>query len=389
MVRLRNRARTTYPHTGARMSLLPFMVRNLLRQPVHTALTLLGVALGVATVIALGTVTESVRDSAMETIEAGGGDFVVAQRTSAGLTFSSITEEDWHAIEARPEIERALAAVLSISRVGPDPYFRTVGVDPVQLPLEPPTLRSGRLLAPGAPDEVLLGSRAASNLHAVIDDYISISNHTFKVVGIYHTGNLWQDGGAYAPIATVQEMAAKPGVVTLLWAGVRPGFEAEAVARGLERDYPHLLTISGLQELTEVDQGLRVVDASNLAVSMLAIAIGALGVLNTMARSVFERTREIGVLRAVGWSGQRVIGMVVGESMLLCTAAAAVGAAMGVAAMQAVLLEPTVHSIIEPRYTAPVFARALLIALGVALAGAAYPAFRAVRLRPIDALRYE
>lgn len=371
------------------MSLLALMVRNLLRQPVHTGLTLLGVALGMATVVALGTVTESVRGSALETLDAGGGDFVVAQRTSAGLTFSSITEADWHAVEARPEIERALAAVVSISRVGPDPYFRTVGVDAAQLPLEPPTLRTGRLLEPGVPDEVLLGSRAASNLDATIDDYISISNHTFKVVGIYHTGNLWQDGGAYAPMATVQEMAAKPGVVTLLWVAVRDGFDAGEAAAGLERDFPHLLTITGLQELSEVDQGLRVVDASNIAVSMLAIAIGALGVLNTMAKSVFERTREIGVMRAVGWSGQRVIGMVVGESMLLCVVAAAIGAALGVLAMQAVLLNPTVHSLIEPRYTGAVFARAALIAFGVALAGAAYPAFRAVRLRPIEALRYE
>ncbi len=373
----------------ARVSLLPFMVRNLLRQPVHTALTLLGVALGVATVIALGTVTESVRGSAMETIEAGGGDFVVAQRTSAGLTFSSITEADWHAIEARPEVDRALGVVVSIARVGPDPYFRTIGLLPEQLPLQPPPLRSGRLLAPGAAAEVLLGSRAARNLDATVDDYISIGSHTFRVVGVYHTGNLWQDGGAYAPLATVQQMAAKPGVVTIVYVAIREGFSVRDASAAIEQDFPHLLTISDLNEFAEVDQGLRVVDASNIAVSMLAIVIGALGVLNTMAKSVFDRTREIGVLRAVGWSGQRVIGLVVGESMLLCVIGAVAGAAIGIAAMQAVLLNPTVHSLIEPRYTATVFARATLIALGVALVGAVYPAFRAVRLRPVDALRYE
>jgi putative ABC transport system permease protein len=111
--------------------------------------------------------------------------------------------------------------------------------------------------------------------------------------------------------------------------------------------------------------------------------------MNTMIMSVFERTREIGVLRAVGWKASRIVRMVLFESVALCVVAAGFGVLLGLLATRAILLVPAVSSFLTPSYSASVFVRALAVSLAVALVGALYPAFRAVRLSPMEALRYE
>jgi putative ABC transport system permease protein len=108
-----------------------------------------------------------------------------------------------------------------------------------------------------------------------------------------------------------------------------------------------------------------------------------------MVMSVFERTREIGILRAVGWSRRRVMVTVLAESVTLCALAAVVGVVVGTLAGRLVTELPQIANLINPSYDASVYIRAIGIGLLVGLAGAAYPAVRATRLTPMEALRHE
>ena len=121
----------------------------------------------------------------------------------------------------------------------------------------------------------------------------------------------------------------------------------------------------------------------------MALAIGAIGVSNTMMMSVFERTREFGVLRAIGWSRLRVLALVMGESVMVSLSGAMLGCLAGYVAVRLIERAPEVVGVFQPEFTAGVFGRALGIAVGMAFVGAVYPAVRAAVLVPLDALRHE
>ncbi|HET9545612.1 MAG TPA: ABC transporter permease [Gaiellaceae bacterium] len=371
------------------MSFAGLIVKNLFRQRVRTGLTVLGIAIGITTVVALGVITAGFKEASGAFVQAGGADFAVAQKGASDLTFSAVSDEDRRAIAARPDVARATGFLLDVADVGGNPYFFVFGYDPADLADEPLELVDGRLLAPGAPDEAVLGIEAAADLKKGVGDAVTLDGTRFRVVGVARFDDDWRSAGALAPLATVQANASKRDVVTAVHVTAAQGLDPREVAAAIERDLPELAAIVDVADYAEVDQGFKIMDAAELAISLLAVGIGAIGVMNTMIMSVFERTREIGVLRAVGWRGSRILRMILYESLFLCLVAAVIGIALGLLASRAVLFVPAVSTFLTPGYPPEVFVRALAVGVVVALAGAVYPAARAVRLSPMEALRHE
>lgn len=369
------------------MSFSALVLRNLFRQRVRTLLTVLGISVGITTVVALGAITSGLKGTMAELVRGGGADFMVAQAGASDITFSVVSDRDVAALAARPDIARATGMLLEVAEVGSNPYFLLFGYDAAGLAAERPPLSAGRLVR--ARDEVLLGTDAARALDAAVGEEIELERRTFTVVGVYATGDKLRDSGAIAELATVRELASKNEVVTAVFVTVAAGEDAEAVAAAIEREFPNLAAIADVEDYAEVDQGVQIMDALTLAISVLAVGIGAIGVMNTMVMSVFERTRELGVLRAIGWRSARILRLITTESLFLCLVASLVGVGFGIAASRAVLLVPSVSAFLEPAYPTSIFVRALVVGVAVALAGAAYPAVRAVRLSPMEALRYE
>jgi putative ABC transport system permease protein len=371
------------------VSFLSLVLRNLVRQRMRTSLTVLGITIGIATVVALGVVTGGLKQTMGEILQAGGADFMVAQAGASDLSFSALSQDDWDALAARPDVAEATGVLLEVADVPGNPYFLLVGMRPEDAVTEDLAILRGRALRDPDADEVMLGEEAARSLGADVGDRVELDRRAFRVVAVYRTEDTIRAGGAVAPLRVVQQVARKPGLVTMVYVRVAPGSAPAEVAARIERDSPQYAAISDVGDISKVDQGLRIMDAVNLAISVLAVGLGAIGVMNTMIMSVFERTREIGILRAVGWTGSRVLRLVVGESLLLCLVAAALGTTLGVLASRAVLVVPAVEALLAPAYPPSVFARALAVGVVVALAGAAYPAYRAVRLSPMEALRHE
>jgi putative ABC transport system permease protein len=365
------------------------VVKNLLRQRVRTALTALGIAVGITTVVGLGVLTEGFSRTASEVINRGGASFMVVQKGAADLSFSTLPSGDVRRIAARPDVARAIGGLINVSQVGDTPYFPLTGVRPPQLPLMVTDLRAGRLPTGPNAAELVLGEDAASGFGVGVGDSLRVGRVDFRVVGIYRSRAQWDSGGGYAPLAAVQRVAGKPGMVSVIYVRAASGHAPAAVAAAIERDLETVSTIASVSEYGKVDQGFEILDAVQLAISLLAVGIGAIGVMNTMVMSVFERTREIGILRAVGWSRRRVMLTVLAEGVVLCLLAAVVGVALGTLAGKLVTDLPQIRNLIQPTYSPAIYVRAVAIGLLVGLIGAAYPALRATRLTPMEALRHE
>jgi putative ABC transport system permease protein len=374
---------------GATMSFILLIVSNLLRQKIRTGLTVIGMSIGITAVVALGIITKSVGQATSELLRAGGSDFSVGRSGSADLTFSTLTNDDVQKVLAYPEVEHVTPVILAISKVGSNPFFAQVGLAPEDLAYFRVPLVDGRELEAGASNEVMLGSEAADQLGAELGDTVEVRDVTFSVVGIYRTGTTYLDGGAVLPIATVQEYERKQGLLTLLFIKTKPGTDVQALTARIEADHADLATLADLSDVSEVDQGLEILDAVNLALTILAVFIGGIAVMNTMVMAVFERTREFGILRALGWRTRRILQMVLGESLLLCLVAAVVGSGIAVLLTKFIVLFPAISAFISPVYTYDVFLRGLAVGFAVAIVGALYPAYRAASFSPAQAIRYE
>jgi putative ABC transport system permease protein len=129
--------------------------------------------------------------------------------------------------------------------------------------------------------------------------------------------------------------------------------------------------------------------ASAWGTSLIALLIGILGIANTMALSVFERTREIGILRALGWKQSQVLVLIQLEAVVLGLGGGLVGVALGWCSLQVLALLPQTASIVSSAFPWVLSAEAMGIAVLAGLTAGAVPAWRGARLSPVEALRHD
>ena len=209
-------------------------------------------------------------------------------------------------------------------------------------------------------NEMILGKIAAESLNKTVGDNIDIFGEEFKITGIYETGNFIQDGGAYVSINKLQNLTGNDNKVSSIAVKVNENANVTEVSNNIADEYPNeLSTTTAADQANRINDALGYVDTATWAISLLAILIGGVGVINTMIMSVYDRTREIGVLKAVGWRSRRILGMILGESIVLTLMAGVVGTAVGVVGVNVVLAySSTFGTMIQPVYSIELFLRA-------------------------------
>jgi putative ABC transport system permease protein len=236
--------------------------------------------------------------------------------------------------------------------------------------------------------QILLGRMMSNSLNKSVGDTIEVGGSRFKVVGIYESGSVWEEMGGVISLRDAQAYMGRPRKVSMYMVKVDDPSIAPEIAKRINNEFPEVHA-SLSSEFVEQMPDMQNVDGILAAISFLAIGVGGTGVLNTMLMSVLERTREIGVLRALGWRRRRVLGMIMNESLLLGLAGGVVGILVAFGLTYLFSLIPMFGAFISPQWDLVIFTRAMGVALILGIAGGLYPAYRATRLQPVEALRYE
>ena len=317
---------------------------------------------------------------------AGQADLIAEQAGASDISFSEIDERVAVRLRSRPEVKAVSRILLAFPAVGDVPIFFIFGLDPQEPYIQHYRVREGRL--PLRTGEIALGRFGAENLEKGIGDTLRLSGTSYTVVGIYENGSSYEDAGGLMLLKDTQELANKPRKVSLLAIQLEDPARATELAPALEALYPELM-ITRAEGFTERAQDFQTTRVAFNTLIGLTMVVGGVVMTNAMLMSVFERTQEIGVLRALGWRRRRVIGMVLAESIVLAVFSASVGSLIGVGLNWSLRFVPSYSSLLTPLYTPWTFVQVLGMAAGLGSLGGLYPAWRAASLQPIEALRYE
>ncbi len=369
------------------MSFLKFILKNPFRRKTSAILAIVGIAIGIIVIVALGGITDGLVNTFEDTIHAGGADFQISGKETGDSAYGTNTiNASWtDKIAEVPGVDEAYPIYVVLTSVGDDYMNTLIGINPNGTELADLSIKEGRIMDDGK-NEVILGEIYADDNNYSVGDNIKVDGEEFEIVGIYQSGDSNMAGGVFTSISKVGELMDDEDSISNIYVKVNKGEDPQAVADRIDEKYgDNITTITSVMEMEQMASMLDMLQASTWAISLLAIVVGGLGIINTMLMSVFERTREIGVLKAVGWSNRKILTMIVGESLVITILSAIIGSVIGFSACT--LLAPMIG--IDPLFTPKIFVQAFSVAIVVGIIGGLYPAIKAVKLPPTEALRYE
>jgi putative ABC transport system permease protein len=353
---------------------------NLIRRPGRTALTAIGIALGVATIVALLSVTSGLKRSAGDLIHLGDADIGVFQKGVADPTSSLLPQSLSSRIGRAHGVAAATPLLLIIEAFAQEPSAVVFGMQRNGFVAHRQVYLRGRF--PAGRDQVGVGDRLAGQLHAAPGSRVTLQRKRFTVSGVYHSGTFFEDSGASLPLAGAQALAQRPGEATTIALVLRPGTRTASVRRALLRANPDLQAIASPDDAARAGGNSQLIGKAVVVIVVLALIIGGIAVANTMALAVLERQREFALLATIGWTPARVAALVLGEGVGVSLLGAALGLLLGVVGAGLLVDALGASSYASPDVTAWALGRGLLVGVAIGVLGGLYPAWRVTRLDP-------
>jgi putative ABC transport system permease protein len=370
------------------VTLVGLALRNLRRRPIRTCLSILGIALAVGSALALIALSHSIKDSTREGMDEMGDDLVVMQKGASDIFGGFLPEQTVERVAATPGVVRVAGELLMFAPSG-ERSMLTLGWPDGSYLWKKVPLREGAVPGPGERHVAVLGEAAAATLNKKVGDSFDLLGVGFRVIGIANYTTVVNRGLVLVPIVDLQEASYRPKQVTMVHVNVE---RVAGAPQNLAKVRAAIEALGGVtaataNEVLNNDRNFAILNAVSLAISIIAVAVGALNVLNALIMATQERTREIGIFAAIGWSRRRIMTSIVVEGLLMC----AIGCALGVllSFFAAVLFPsvPAIGNLISFRPSVWLITPVLAAAAALCLLGSLFPAWRAVRMAPAEALR--
>lgn len=374
------------------MRFTTLILRNLFRRRARTLLTAAGLAVAIAAVLDLVGVAWNF-DRAFTSLYQGKGiDLIVARAGVTNQLSSALDQSLGDRLRGIPGVKEIAASMVDVVGFEEANIAGALinGWESGSLLFRGTHVLEGRMFDPDEKNVAMLGRVLALNLGKKVGDEVDVAGEPFRVVAIHESDSLFESGGLIVPLASLQHLMGREGQVTgfVIQAASSDFKSISVLQRRIEGAIPGVAATQARDQI-ERDMQLRLARLMAWATTALAVVLGSVGVLNTMLMTVFERTSEIGVLRALGWRRRRVMAMILGEALCLGVLGASLGMGLAIVGMRVILLMPTARGFIDPNIPAPVLGMGLLVGFALSVLGGVYPAIRAAALDPSEALRHD
>ncbi len=379
--------------------MLDIAFRNIMRQRARTFLTVLGIMIGIAAIVALGSVSEGMNAMAQNEMKLIAGKIIVMEGEGegigammAGMMSSELDEEDIETIRDAPGVERVAPMVYYMESMAilQGPEWFAIGLYPGDLELfkgENIEMEEGRELEEGDTGVGIIGKDFSEKYSLEVGDYFTVKETQFEIVGVIEKVDISDiDDGM---IVNIEDLKDILGTENYQMAYVVPEdlTETEDVAEGIEDATEGLNAVTSTEIARQVSSLIGQIGFFVIGIGSIAAFVGGIGVMNTMIMAIVERRREIGVMKAIGASNFMVLKQILVESALISSLGGVLGIGIGFGGSLAlnVFTGGMITAVVSPALAAGAF----LFALALGVFGGFYPAWKAAGLDPVEALRYE
>jgi len=393
--------------------------RNFAKRKLRSFLTLLGVLIAIATIFTLISLSIGLEDVVNEQFQKLGADkFFVQARGQLGppgtVGAAMLTERDLDKLESISGVKDVSFWVIGNAKIEFNDEIRfvqTIGVDldRVDLYFESFTAdpEEGRILKKGDTKDIVIGSQYKHNNYfskpVEIGDTLTINEVDFKVKGIMETvGNPPDDRLISIPEDEFRELFNIPERIDAIVVQIQEGEDIKAVAERAERklrdsrdvtektqDFTVLTPEEILESLGTV---LTIVTSFLLGVAAISLLVGGIGIANTVYTSVLERTREIGVMKAIGAKNKDILYIFLIESGLIGLVGAIIGITFGIGIVKSIewfAINQLATTLLRAAIPIPLVLGLLAFGFLIGAISGIWPAWKATKVKPVEALRYE
>ena len=370
------------------MIFLKLIVTNLRRHRIRSLISVAGIAFSVAAMLTVVTILQGAIGM-FSGILSSDSQIIVFERNVSDLFFSSVPGAAINEISNWPMVLHADPVLFGIVSSADHPIITCFGVTAADARIQKATWTQGdRGAFAQHSGDVALGERAAEFLGAKVGDQVPIGHGLFHVVGILKTANGFEDGGVFMPLSGAQSFFHKQGTSSVITIKLRDKADVDTFKAMVKSKFPNLVALEDA-EFTKSYSQFKILKATAWAVGGCGLLLGGLGVANTMIMSVFTRIREIAILRVNGFSHLQIATMIFGESAVVAMLGALFGLLAGTCCLLILKQVPALHGYVDVSVHPVVMIVVMLLALGTGIAGALYPAAYAMRIRAVEALRFE
>ena len=376
---------------ASQLSFTGFAWKNLWRRRLRTLLTLCGISLAIGAFVALVGFSRSFESEWLRLYSSSGTDIAVVEKNFLN---TSLDESLLPRLRAVPVVAQADPMIFNLMDLTPEVNAIIFGWLEDSYEFDSLTFISGSRFHKGKP-EIILGELLARNLNKAVGDQVQMQGSTYTVTGIFRGGTALEAGAVIMPLDQVQQLSSLQGKVSGFHVRLRPAPAGEPADKYLKRAQAQIeAALPGLNaqlatERAANNQFVTLAHAVTWGTSSIALLMGILGIANTMAMSVFERTREIGILRAIGWKAGRVVLLIQTEAVVLGFAGGILGIGVGWGSLNILHHLPQTNSFVSTSLTPLHLIESLAISILSGLVAGAYPAWRGAHLSPVEALRHD